>query len=42
MILLGATYLVALILLTGQPPVGFVKVCSRMIARPHRKVPRTP
>jgi S-DNA-T family DNA segregation ATPase FtsK/SpoIIIE len=31
MILLGATYLVALILLTGQKPVGFVKGCSRLM-----------
>ena len=31
MILLGATYLVALILLTGQKPVGFVKGCSRLL-----------
>ncbi len=32
LILLGSTYLIALILLTGQKPVGFIKGCSRMIA----------
>ncbi len=32
LILLGGTYLVALILLTGQKPVGFIKGCSRMLA----------
>ncbi|MCW1924400.1 DNA translocase FtsK [Luteolibacter arcticus] len=31
LILLGGTYLVALILLTGQKPVGFIKGCSRMV-----------
>ena len=32
LILLGSTYLVALILLTGQKPVGFVKGCSKLVA----------
>ena len=32
MLLLGAAYLVALILLTGQKPVGFIKGCGRMLA----------
>jgi S-DNA-T family DNA segregation ATPase FtsK/SpoIIIE len=32
LILLGATYLVALILLTGQKPVGFIKGCTRLAA----------
>ncbi len=32
LILLGSTYLVALILLTGQKPVGFVKGCGRLAA----------
>ena len=32
LILLGGTYLVALILLTGQKPIGFIKGCSRMLA----------
>jgi S-DNA-T family DNA segregation ATPase FtsK/SpoIIIE len=32
MLLLGTTYLVALILLTGQRPVSFVKGCSRLLA----------
>lgn len=32
LILLGGTYLVALILLTGQKPVGFIKGCSRLLA----------
>lgn len=31
MLLLGATYLVALILLTGQKPVGFIKGCGRLV-----------
>ena len=32
MLLLGATYLVALILLTGQKPIAFIKGCSRLVA----------
>ena len=33
LILLGSTYLIALILLTGQKPVGFIKGCSHLVAR---------
>ena len=33
LILLGSTYFVALILLTGQKPIGFVKGCGRLAAR---------
>jgi DNA segregation ATPase FtsK/SpoIIIE, S-DNA-T family len=32
LILLGGIYLVAVILLTGQKPIGFIKGCSRMLA----------
>jgi S-DNA-T family DNA segregation ATPase FtsK/SpoIIIE len=32
LILLSGTYIVALILLTGQKPIGFIKGCSQMLA----------
>ncbi|WP_193210465.1 DNA translocase FtsK [Luteolibacter marinus] len=32
LILLGSTYLIALILLTGQKPIGFIKGCSQLVS----------